>query len=260
MFNNALKRMRMFFANLVGPKVATPAVGRIAGRFFGERMPFRGLTIDTSSPLITDLTRAALLWRSYERAEHHYILRYLPRNRDVIELGGSIGVVTSAIGQRLEAGRRVRTVEADHRLVRLLENNVQLNGVRDKVEIVKAAVSYAGTTVEFAIGEHNVGGSLAELGGDAEIIKVPAVTLSALLKDFPPGYSIVSDIEGAEWEMFEREGDLLAGAEMVVMELHDGSRGRWQDLLEIIRQDDRFEYIDNYGPVVVFQGGLRQDA
>lgn len=247
----------MKLANLVGPILINRFVGAIAGRLTGQRIPYRGLIIDTSSPLITDNSRAALLWRSYERAEFAFVDRYLPGDCEAIEFGSSIGVMSSVIARRLAKSYSLRAVEADPRLVPLLEANVALNGVANRVSVINAALGYGSETLEFGIGETNVGGSLSR-SSVAQTITVKTTSLSEILGDPDRPFSLVSDIEGAEWDLFEREGDWLARARIIIMELHDrgdgGSANTWRDLLTQLGRDKRFEVIDSYGPVVVFKG------
>lgn len=258
-----LKNGRMALANLIGPLLINRFVGTIAGRLTGQMIPYRGLRVDTSSPLITDNSRAALLWRSYERAEYAFVERYLPGDCDAVELGSSIGVMSSIIAQRLMPGRTLRAVEADERLVPVLHRNLALNRLEARVTVINAALGYGSASVEFGIGETNVGGSLARTSQAAQILTVRTTTLADALGGADRPFSLVCDIEGAEWDLFEQEGDLVAQAKLVVMELHDRSERRgegWRDLLATIAGDPRYDVIDSYGPVVVFRGAVSGHA
>ena len=59
-----------------------------------------------------------------------------------------------------------------------------------------------------------------------QAVSVPATTLSKLLEEAPRGdFALVCDIEGAEYDVFDREPAAVAErCRLAVMELHDVSR------------------------------------
>ena len=93
-----------------------PAIGRLLAAFFHDRIRSAGFQFDTSSPRIAASSKAALFWRLYESAEIRYVNRWLSPDLDVVELGSSIGVVSSHIRRRLKPDRRLICVECDGEL------------------------------------------------------------------------------------------------------------------------------------------------
>lgn len=73
----------------IGPLLANRWTGIVAARVLGNRIPHRGLIIDTSSPVVTPKIKAALLLQGYESGEYRFVRRYVPTDCDVIELGGN---------------------------------------------------------------------------------------------------------------------------------------------------------------------------
>ena len=65
-----------------------------------------------------------IFWGFYESAELRLIRKHLPATLDVVELGGSLGVVAAHIGQRLEPGRQLISVEANPALIEALRTNI----------------------------------------------------------------------------------------------------------------------------------------
>jgi len=89
----------------IGPLLANRWTGIIAARVLGDRIPHRGLIIDTSSPVVTPNIKAALLLQGYESGEYRFVRRYVPTDCDVIELGGSLGVISCTIRRRIDPAR-----------------------------------------------------------------------------------------------------------------------------------------------------------
>lgn len=241
---------------VVGPILANRWTGLIAARVLRDRIPHRGLTIDTSSPVITPEIKAALLLRGYESGEYRFVRKYLPRDCDVIELGGSLGVISCTIRKQIAADRRQFVVEADPRLATALRRNLELNGCAAGVEVIDAAISYdTGDTVSFALGESSVAGRLATNAAGLPTIDVPAMTLSALIaRHSLTDFCLVSDVEGVEWRFLKNDLDALAKARIIVMETHDNrGDGSYQELIAALLATGRFDLIDQHGPVIVLK-------
>jgi FkbM family methyltransferase len=241
---------------IVGPIIANPLTGRIAGWVFRNRIPHRGLTVDTSSHLVRDEIKAALLVHGYESSEYRFVRKYLPRDADVIELGGSLGIISCTICRHLDAAHRLVTVEADPRLAKILARNLGLNDCTAKAKIEGGAIYYGdGDRVEFGLGESSVAGRIGTHAQHLEKISVPALTLQSILsREGFTRYSIVSDIEGIEWQVLESDRAALLGAEIIVLETHDGPEGQpWSDLVARLRTDPEFEVLDQHGSVVVLR-------
>ena len=105
-------------------------------RLMGGRVGNRGSRIDTNNPAVTPWVRTLVYWDMYETAELRFVQRYLPSDLDVVELGGSIGVVASQIARRLEPGRQLISVEANPQIVNLLRENIGKNGPQIRATVV----------------------------------------------------------------------------------------------------------------------------
>lgn len=240
----------------IGPLLANRWTGLVAARVLRDRIPHRGLTIDTSSPVVTPEIKAALLMRGYESSEYRFVRRYVPTDCDVIELGGSLGVISCTIRRRIDPARRQFIVEADPRLAQALRRNLAINGCAHNVEVIEQAISYAGgDTVSFALGETSVSGRIAADDRSLQTIEVPACTLGQLVERHRlTDFALVSDIEGVEWRMLQNDLDALASARMIVMETHKNSGdGSYEDLIAALLGTGRFDLVDRHGPVVVLK-------
>lgn len=245
--------MRAKIASAVGSALIRPEIGRVAARLLHNRIPFRGLTVDTSDPLVHDGVKAALLFQAYESAEYRFVKRYLLPDRDALELGGSIGVMTATIRGLLDPGRRHVVVEADPRLIRILRRNLELNGRRN-VEVEEAAIAYGTDYVSFAIGPNSLGGKIDNGEAAGETIEVPAVTLAELVERHAlDGFCLVSDVEGVEWQILREDAGALTRAQRIIIEAHARERfGGYGAFLEELPKAIPFREIDRYGCVAVF--------
>jgi FkbM family methyltransferase len=192
--------------------------------FLGNRVKIDGLTFNVDNPLIRREHKSTIYFGIYEEPERRFVRRFLRAESTVIELGGSIGVVSCMINQKLAEPRRHVVVEANPMLVPTLHRNRELN--KCEFRVVNAAIAYGVTEVAFSSRGHFLMGSLASCD-DPDAQRVPACTLQQLLGDLAEtDMVLVSDIEGAEIALVEHDGDLIASRfGMIIMETHPGVVG-----------------------------------
>jgi FkbM family methyltransferase len=233
-----------------------PAMGRLLGACFHDRIRCAGLQFDTSSPRIAPSSKAALFWRLYESAEIRYVDKWLSPDLDVIELGSSIGVVSSHIRRRLNPERRLICVEPDSELSKLISVNLRLNRLDHNVDVLNWAVHYGwgGSTVLFSPGHSNTTGCV--VGSGAEGTSITVATLSDLLRRYAiSAYALVADIEGSEAGILLCDSDALRNCQQVIIELHDtnfGSLPMSADALCARFIELGFLLRARHGPVCVF--------
>lgn len=92
-------------------------MGRVLARTLKDHVPFRGINIDTSSAVFSDRVKAQMFWRVYESAECRFVQRYLVGAQYAIELGSSLGVVSSHVASVMRDGGRLICVEANPALI-----------------------------------------------------------------------------------------------------------------------------------------------
>jgi FkbM family methyltransferase len=247
---------------LVGPILANDVTGSAAAWVLRNRIPHRGLTIDTSSPLVTPKIKASLLLRGYESGEYRFVRRYLPRDLDVVELGGSLGVISCTIRRHIAPERRLVIVEANPALAAILRRNLDLNGCSHNATIEQVAIAYGGApSIRFSLGASSVSGRVAT-EEDTDSIEVPTTTLAALVDRHDLGtFALVSDIEGIEWSMLRNDRATIERADTIIMETHDNAEfGRFPDLIAELSGLAGFQLVDRHGPVVVLKRGTAVDV
>ncbi|MBN2760809.1 MAG: FkbM family methyltransferase [Rhodobacteraceae bacterium] len=171
------------------------------------------------------LARKALRRGVYERPERDAVQRFLPRDCPVIELGGSFGIVSNVIRRVLDPDQTLVIVEAIPELAEIIRHNI--GGNVAGTNIVSAALAYGADSISFEVtaGVHTsrviVGTPQADM---ARQITVPVTSLARLRDAYGIGgrYTLVCDIEGAEFDLLLHEADALAACNTIIMELHPG--------------------------------------
>lgn len=199
-----------------------PGLGNLLGRVLGERIRMRGCTIDTSGA-VPGAAKAALFFGLYEKSEIRFVERYLRPDLDTVELGASLGVVSSHIARRLDPGHRLVSVEANPTYLQRARENVARNAPGVRAELVHGAVDYSApgrSHVAFEVAQGNLASHLAT-GAGGRVVEVPRVTLADLLSRNEIGeYNLVCDVEGAEAGVLARDGAALGRCRRIIIELH----------------------------------------
>lgn len=237
------------------------AIGRVIAHVFHDEVPNVGCVIETRSPLVVPRIKAKLFLNGYEPVEINFVKKHLHSDRDVIDLGSSLGVVASHIGRRLDAGRRVICVEANPRLLDIIRKNVTHNAPHVQVETVSGAVDYPPDRrplVELALGFDNLVAHIVEAEVVPHGIFVPTVSLSEIVRHFDlQEYALVSDIEGSEAGLLEMDGAALTGCRQMIIELHHTVRRDRiilaEELALELQEQHGFRQIDRRGLVYVFE-------
>lgn len=237
---------------LIGFFLVNDFVGWCVGCWYGDKIPFRGKYIDVKEAPIELSVKALLFWGLYESAERRMIHTWLRPDLATIELGASLGGISSQIALKLNPGVSFKMVEANPHLISNLRRTAALNASHLKWEVVHGAVSYAGQKdIAFHVAKSSLGSSLASGAMDPANVSVPTIQLSDLATQ--SDYQMICDIEGAEAEILKF--DRLAACKQMIIELHrttlDGVSLSIQDLAAQI-QALGFKNRAQYGAVFVF--------
>ncbi|MDP3897841.1 MAG: FkbM family methyltransferase [Mesorhizobium sp.] len=164
----------------------------------------------------------ALIRGKCEREEAAMIVDHLPADLPVIELGGSLGVVSGLIRSRLAPDTRHLVVEANPDLIDACARNAGVPAASGRTEVVNAALFYDAPVARFRIGEEVHSNALDDGQGAGRMVEVPAVTLQSLYARIgaPTEFVLVADIEGAEYDLFARETETLRRVALAIVELH----------------------------------------
>lgn len=197
-------------------------------------------------------TKISLINDNYEAPERAAVARYLSLDAPLIELGGSIGILSCIVNKRLKNPSAHIVVEANPLAIPFLEKNREAN--RCKFQIVNRAVAYGRDTVAFYPSSY-LSDSAIEVRGDQPEVEVPTVQLGKLASQHGfSRYNLLCDIEGEEIEMVANDADAFASIDTIIMENH--ARFTGEDKVRSMMQrlsDMGFRLIDEIGYVVVLR-------
>jgi FkbM family methyltransferase len=172
------------------------------------------------------LAHPAISWRKRvrtvlgreERAELALVRRLVPSDRDVVDLGASVGIVGARAVKRLAPAQRYVGVEMQEWAARLARENVH----RAAPHLASTVVCAAICSTRASVGAHDPGdpSAVATTDGDA----IPTTTLTRIVREhgIRPGYTLLMDVEGSEADIFANDASALADAGLIIAELHAG--------------------------------------
>ena len=242
---------------LVAQSITAPWIGRVVRLIYGDAIPFHGARIASRSPFVSPVVSAKLFWGIYEGAERRFVQKYLSPDLPVIELGSSIGGISSHIARKLSAGQRLICVEANPHLIPVLERNLGQNGAHLAWQVMHAAIATDPGEVSFSVSASSLSSSVAVRSDAVETISAPARRLTDVLADTDVSeFQLVMDIEGAEAGIVRADVISLDRCRRIIAELHrtdyDGAVVTVDELIGSF-QDAGFDVRDQHGPVVVFE-------
>lgn len=177
------------------------------------------------SPFISDRLKKSFEVGNYEINEAKAMIALLKGGERILELGGGVGVVSSAIGKAKKIASH-HIVEADARLIPVMKETHRLNGVSGfevhNCIVTSDEAQIRAGVVKFALAPSYTANSIKAVGIGRKEVEVPVVSLKDMVERAKPNV-LICDIEGAEV-------DLLSGADLsmfnlALVELHPGAIG-----------------------------------
>lgn len=207
--------------------LSAPTIGAIASAIFGYSIPSSGIRIFTGGKSFDNRVRARIICRTYESAEIRLIRRYLKSCELVVELGSSLGITGAhALSVMSEKGSLI-CVEANASLIPSLSATLQHAALpTQSFRIEPVAIAYGKEYVHFDFSGSNIFGRLLEdKGSQEDHVLVNASTLTEIVGRIGEGgrSALVCDIEGAEYDLFENELELVSAFDVIVIEVHERS-------------------------------------
>lgn len=180
---------------------------------------------DQASPRLVEAFESG----KYEHLEARQIPRFMKDGDSILELGAGVGFISSLAGKRFKLSG-ITAVEANPQLIPTIKRNFELNKINGKILncLCASRSGKAGLNVDssgnadFYLRENFWGSSLDSKQAYKEAVKVPVRDFQQVIDEAKPTI-IVSDIEGGEYDLFERVD--LTGVRGILMEVHKGVIG-----------------------------------
>ncbi|NLH80175.1 MAG: FkbM family methyltransferase [Phyllobacteriaceae bacterium] len=204
----------------------------------GARVELDGEIFDLPAWIPASIRRA-MRDGSYEAPERRFVADHLPSDLPVVELGGSIGVVGRFVGRKIGPGRRHLVVEANPALTRTCAT-IAKGEVDRPLEVIAAAVAYSDVGKIWFKTSSGLLDSRVVAAGTPGAIAVPTVRLRDLRRRLGEAadYSLVCDIEGAEYELFSQPVEEFDGCRAAILEMHpaayEARGGSLQTFLDLV--------------------------
>ena len=172
------------------------------------------------------------------------VVRDFPAGGWILDVGAHHGVY-SVLALRKYPGSKMIAIEPDPKGAQMLRNNLQINGLLDRVEIVEAAISSAdgsGTFVEDSMGSwgnHLVrddapaGPATAVAPQTGHAIQVKTLRLETVLRGRAPEL-VKLNAEGAEFDVIPQMFQLNIRPKWIILLGHEEA-GPFDQLLQSIR-------------------------
>lgn len=210
----------------IADSLCSPFIGKFLTRFFNKRIPslrnwgYRFFVpVQYSSPVI----HASIFWGIYESAEIRLIKKCLRSDLPVVELGGSLGIVSSFIIKKLKKENSLKIVEANPNLISTIDANLKrhnINGVQYK--IFNNALGYNSNSLRMQLSTDNTASRVIRSEtSNNKFVEISCLSLSNLTDGQP--YALVCDIEGSEIEIIIHDKEILKQCCQLFIELHDTS-------------------------------------
>lgn len=203
----------------LGHLITSKAAYSLIRLITGDRYRLHGLTFDLRGFGIEPRVKSMLFWDLYEKPELRLIMKYLQPNFPVVELGGSIGIVSTHIASRIHP-QSLYVVEANPNLVPVIGHQLETNKLDAHTIVVHGAIAGA-DQLYFKPGLDNTSGYVDydPLPGS---FPIPAFSFSSFLQQQDIGdYVLVADIEGGENDILFYDSDSLVRCHSMIVELHE---------------------------------------
>lgn len=173
-----------------------------------------GVKIDVSNAAISPGLRDVFYRGSYEKQEMSILKKTLNREDLFLDIGAGVGLTSIWAAKHLGSSKDVVAVEASPDLVSVIKYNAALNGI--DINAVWAAAAVDEGEADFFVTPHFWSSSLLPRE-DANVVRVPTMSLNDLLLDHKPTY-LMMDVEGAEHPLILSSD--LKGVEKICIEIH----------------------------------------
>lgn len=214
-----------------------------------DTIEYDDILLDISDDAIGQDVREALSEGWYERYEAELVRNYLPPSIDVIELGAGIGYVSCIIDEIQMTNNKHIAVEPNSRIIPVLKRTRELNDAN--YDIWEGAYSSTSGPVELQQYEDYWNATTHPLQEGS--IEVHSTDLQGICKHHAVStFALILDIEGAEYELFSTEMDLLETyCPLFIVEFHED--GPYAALYDDALEKSTFELVDGIETVCVYR-------
>jgi FkbM family methyltransferase len=229
-------------------------ISSLLNMIFHDFVPFRiGLWIKPSKTDHYKQIKSSLFFRLYESPESRLIIKHLNRKNDVIEMGSSIGAVSSLIRKIMNENKKLYCVEANPFLIDVIRSNLEKNKLLNNTQILNMAyLNGDKEKVEIFINEMSENTSIFKQTDKK--VEISTINISKIRQIYTlEKFSLIMDIEGAEWSIFNNPSD-FDGCTELIAEIHKIDDDDYINIfIKKMKDHFNFDLIDRQRNVLVFK-------
>lgn len=191
-------------------------------KFSGVKFNLFGGIYDYS--LVDGRTACKIFFGFWESAEIRYAKEYAG-NENIVELGSSIGV-TYGVLINIYPDSKYICVEAHPKVFQILKKLVHFTGNLEKATLINKALSYSREKEVRFIEDSNMSSGKIGVSDEYHSPVIQVVTLNEIIKDHlkEEKYTLISDIEGAEADIFFEDAEALKNCTKIICELDNTNK------------------------------------
>lgn len=184
---------------------------------YDEIIVTNGIKIPFIPHIITPKIEKPMRNNRYEKGELKGLKAALRSGDSVLELGGGIGLISTAAAQ-IEGVSKVTTIEANPKIIPVIHETHRINGIKG-IDLRNGVVSSGpAEDIDFYIRKDFWASSMEPDSRAYESVeKLPNFDIRELVKEVNPSV-IVCDIEGAELGLFDKVD--LSKVRILILEVH----------------------------------------
>lgn len=237
-------------------------LGQLIYKVFKSKVPnlrYRGYSFTVPVEASSFRIVSMIFWGFYEAAETRLIRKYLRPDVPVIEIGSSIGVVSSIAISRLQNDAFFVGVEANYKIFGAIRSNIDRHNQNGcPYKLLNKAISYQQAEMFLHTSTDSTESYLVQNRTHAETdLKVDKVRLIDVVNDFElKEFTLISDIEGSEIEFILNDKKALCRCTAMIIELHSTNyEGRSYSVADLVKliSDQGFVLIERDGLVFYFE-------
>lgn len=198
--------------------------------------------------LVNNKQAARIFWGFWESAEIRFAKRFA-NSEIIIELGSSVGVTLGVLSNMLK-DKTFICIEASPRnfsKLTLLKEKLNKN---NKYILINKAIAYGVKKIGFSTTDNIIG---SKINTNNEQTIVVATTLANILKEHRvnKNFTLITDIEGAESEVFFKDKNALKLCSEIIAELENTFSYSIEEQVDKLSKYG-FKVKERYGNVFVF--------
>lgn len=195
---------------------------------------------------------AAIFFGIWESAEIRIAKRFI-NEEIVVELGSSVGVTLGVLSNKRLTPGTYTCVEAsplNFEKLCILQNACP---ERHTYSLINKAIAYGKSRVDFNC-TSTTGSKVSSDPHGENVVTITATTLRDLLDEqgITKQFALITDIEGAEADIFYEDVESLENCNKIVAELEDVERATIEDQIKQL-EEIGFSLVERYANVVCMQ-------